>query len=317
MVKHRLKKIYINLLTALLLFVGRLVAGAAEPDTEERLREVIRQSGAEMVGLALHDLETGRRILINERVSIHAASTMKVPVMMEVFRRVGTGKLDLNNRVRITDRFSSIVDRSEYRLTPESDSDKEIYRQIGQEMTIRELVERMITISSNLATNILIDLVQPESVRILTNRLGARDIQVRRGVEDTKAFRAGLNNTTTAYDLLILLKAIADCPSRQLSGCSAMIDILAAQKFNDALPAGLPPGTRVAHKTGEITRHHHDAAIVFPGPGTGRARQPRRPYILIVLTRGIEERERSSRLIAELASIVHQHVTGDRSPSRL
>jgi beta-lactamase class A len=293
----------------LVLILGRTLAGAAEPETTLKLREAIGRSGAEMVGLAVHDLETGRRILINERATIHAASTMKVPVMMEVFRRVGAGELRLDQRILVKDRFSSIVDGSEYRLTPDSDSDREIYQQVGRTLTIRELVERMITISSNLATNILIDLVQPASVRTLTARLGARDIQVRRGVEDSKAFQAGLNNTTTAFDLLILLKALVDCPPRRLSGCAEMIEILAAQKFNDAIPAGLPPGTRVAHKTGEITRHNHDAAIIYPrNPSApNRPNAPaRRPYIMVVLTRGLSEPEKSSRLIAELTSIVHQ-----------
>lgn len=290
------------LFAGLVLFTAFQRAQAAEPETVERLREVIRQSGAEVVGLAVEDLETGRRILIDERLNLHAASTMKVPVMMEIFRRAGRGEISLNDRIRVKDRFSSIVDGSEYRLTAESDSDQEIYQQIGKEMTVRQLVERMITISSNLATNILIDLVRPESIRSLTRSLGALDIQVRRGVEDSKAFQAGLNNTTTALDLMILLKALADCPTSQLKGCSEMIDILAAQKFNNGIPAGLPPGIRIAHKTGEITRHNHDAAIVYPAPVSGRSRKP---YVIVVLTKGITDEKRSSRLIAELAAIVH------------
>jgi len=285
---------------------------AAEPTTEQRLLDVIRQSrqsGDEMVAVALHDLRTGRRILINERVTIHAASTMKIPVMMEVFELVARGRIRLTDSIVVTNRFASIVDGSAYQLSAETDSDQEIYRLIGQPMSVLELVERMITISSNLATNILIDRVGPANVRLLTRRLGALDIQVRRGVEDSKAFQAGLNNTTTAFDLMLLLTAIADGRQLPRVETSQMVDILAAQKFNDAIPAGLPAGTIVAHKTGEITRHNHDAAIVYP---LGRATSPRRsdkPYVLVVLTRGIADRAVSSRLIASLAAIIHQDLT--------
>lgn len=275
-------------------------------EVEVRLREVIRQSGAELVGLAVHDLETGRQILIDERISIHAASTMKVPVMMEVFRLVAAGQLRLSDRLPVTDRFSSIVDGSEYRLTPDADSDQEIYRQIGRRLSVRDLVDRMITRSSNLATNILIQRVQPARVGQLMRQLGANDIQVRRGVEDSKAFQAGLNNTTTAYDLMLLLRAIASAQYIPRRWCAQMISILAAQQFNEGIPAGLPPGTRVAHKTGEITRHNHDAAIIFVKvPPGGR---PRPPYVLVILTRGLAERTRSDRLIADLTAIVHQEI---------
>ncbi|MFM8395320.1 MAG: serine hydrolase [Acidobacteriota bacterium] len=296
--------IKLKILLALLLMP--IVARAAEPGTVGKLREVIGRSGAAEVGLAFHDLETGRRLLINERRSFHAASTMKLPVMMEVFRRARAGEFSLTDKIPVKDRFQSIVDGSEYQLSADSDSDREIYQRVGTLMTIRELVERMITMSSNLATNILIEHVRPENVRQLTRELGARDIQVRRGVEDTKAFQAGLNNTTTAFDLMLLLQTLADCRDPRVRDCAEMIDILAAQQFNDAIPAGLPPGTRVAHKTGEITRHQHDAAIVYPQSARGRNGRSRRPYILVILTRGIADQAQSSRLIAELTSIIHK-----------
>ena len=260
--------------------------------------EMIRESGAEVVGVAVHDLQTGKQLLIDERVSVHAASTMKVPVMMEIFRLASAGKLRLDDRMAVENRFTSIVDGSEYRLREEDDSDSEVYRRIGQGMTIIELVDRMITWSSNLATNLLIEKARPARVNELMRRLGARDIQVRRGVEDTKAFQAGLNNTTTAYDLMLVFRAIAEAKLADRAGCEKMIEILAAQHFNQGIPAGLPAGIRVAHKTGEITRHNHDAGIVYP-PG-------RRPYVVVVLTRGIAERERSDRLIADISRLVYQ-----------
>jgi beta-lactamase class A len=151
----------------------------------------------------------------------------------------------------------------------------------------------MITWSSNLATNLLIEKVKAENVNALMRELGAGDIQVLRGVEDSKAFQAGKNNTTTAYDLMLLLRLIADNKFLNKRACEKMVEILSAQRFNDGIPAGLPAAARVAHKTGDITNHNHDAGIVYlPG---------RKPYVIVVLTKGIAERRRSSRLIANIS----------------
>lgn len=304
-------RMLVNALSILLLLVAGMVTGeSAEPSTEKKLRDVIQQSqqqtGAETVAVAFLDLRTGQRILINERARLHAASTMKIPVMMEVFRLAGRGELSLTEPVTVINHFSSIFDGTPFSLTPGSDSDQEIYQQVGRQMTVLQLVERMITISSNLATNILIERVRPENVRKLTRRLGARDIDVRRGVEDNKAFQAGLNNTTTALDLMLLLADIARWRKLPKVDYDLMIEILAKQKYNDAIPAGLPPGLVVAHKTGEITRHHHDAAIVYQGGWSANSGNLQNPYILVILTRGVVDRTVSSQLIAKLASIIHQ-----------
>lgn len=254
-------------------------------------------AGAEKVGVALYDLETRQSFLLNEQESFHAASTMKLPVMMEVFRRAQAKKLNLAEPLEVKNRFFSIVDGSEYRLRREDDSDEEPYNRLGQRMSILELTQHMIQWSSNLATNLLIEKVTAEKVTELAHGLGATNTQVKRGVEDGKAFRAGINNTTTAYDLMVLLRALAERKFANGRACEQMIDILAGQHFNDGIPAGLPRGTRVAHKTGSITKHSHDAAIVY-APG-------RKPYVLVVLTRGIEKEKDSDKLIASISQAVY------------
>jgi beta-lactamase class A len=160
----------------------------------------------------------------------------------------------------------------------------------------------MITRSSNLATNTLIELVGGTSVTQRMRELGAARIQVRRGVEDAKAFDHGLNNTTTARDLAIILRAIEEGRAGTADATRQMREILLAQEFNEKIPAGVPTGVRVAHKTGEITSHSHDAAIVYP-PNT-------RPYVLVVLTRGIPDGARASRLIADISRLVYEHHSG-------
>jgi beta-lactamase class A len=293
-----------NCLLILLVVVLTFAAAKAQPakgglaDAKPEIEKLIAGSQAEVVGVAVYDSQTKQTLFINERLSLHAASTMKVPVMMEIFRLADKKKLGLGEPIEIRNKFYSIVDGSEYRLSRNSDSDLEIYNRIGQTMTVIELVDRMITWSSNLATNLLIDRVKAENVNALMRELGANDFQVLRGVEDSKAFEAGKNNTATAYDLMLLLRSIAENKFTNKRACEKMVEILSAQRFNDGIPAGLPAAARVAHKTGDITGHNHDAAIVYlPG---------RKPYVLVVLTKGIAEHKRSSRLIADISRAVYQ-----------
>jgi beta-lactamase class A len=132
-------------------------------------------------------------------------------------------------------------------------------------------------------------------------RLGAVRMQVLRGVEDGKAFDRGLNNTTTARDLAVVLRAIENGVAAPAAATLEMREILLAQEFNERIPAGLPPGVKVAHKTGEITSHSHDAGVIYP-PG-------RAPYVLVVLTRGIRDDKVSSKLIADLSAMIYAHST--------
>ncbi|MEA2766635.1 MAG: beta-lactamase class, partial [Gemmatimonadaceae bacterium] len=203
----------------------------------------------------------------------------------------------MDQQLMIVNQFASIVDGSPYTLDPHSDSDTTLYQHIGARVRVDTLLRLMITRSSNLATNTLIALVGAADVNRTMRSLGAQRIQVVRGVEDGKAFDKGLINTTTARDLATILRAIEEGRAASTVATVEMREILLAQEFNEKIPAGLPPGTRIAHKTGEITAHSHDAAIVYP-PG-------RRPYLLVVLTRGIQDGTRSSKLIADISSIVY------------
>ena len=286
---------------AVFLLVALAVSVLAQSKLDQakaQIEKVIAASGAEVVGVAVYDLQSKQTLFINEKVSLHAASTMKLPVMMEIFRLVEDKKLRLTDPIEVKNKFFSIVDGSEYRLNKTDDSDEEVYNRIGQKMTVLELVDHMITWSSNLATNLLIERVGPENVMKLMAELGANDIRVLRGVEDSKAFRAGKNNMTTAYDLMVLLRAIAENKFKSKRACEKMVEILSAQHFNDGIPAGLPTATKVAHKTGEITKHKHDAGIVYPLDG--------KPYVIVVLTKGIESDKQSGKLIAEISRLVYQ-----------
>jgi beta-lactamase class A len=222
---------------------------------------------------------------------------MKVPVLIALAQRSDRGLLRLDDGMPLGNQFASIVDGSPYTLNKADDSDDSVYAHVGQRVPIRWLATRMITHSSNLATNTLLTVVNADSVTALTRTLGSTRMLVRRGVEDTPAFRAGLNNVTTANDLAALLVAIANDRAASPASCAWMRDVLFAQAFNSAIPAGLPRGTRIAHKTGDITRVEHDAALVYPERGA--------PYVLVVLTSGVDDQAAARTLIADIARIVH------------
>jgi beta-lactamase class A len=233
----------------------------------------------------------------------HAASTMKVPVMIELFHQVREGKLKLDDPLTIKNEFHSLVDGSIYSLDAADDSEADLYKAIGQTRTLGQLCELMITVSSNFATNLLIEKLGVDNIRATVTSLHADGMNMRRGVEDNKAYEKGMNNTTTARGLFILLEAIAKGKAVDPDSSRQMVEILARQKFNDAIPAGLPPGTRIAHKTGDITKIHHDAAIVY-GP---------RPFVLVILVRGMAEMKDSAALMADIARRIYQSLEQNTS----
>jgi beta-lactamase class A len=264
---------------------------------------VAAQPGAE-VAVWYQDFATGDTLGVNADVSFHAASTMKVPVMIELFRRVDAGSASLTQTIPLANTFRSIVDGSPYRLTASEDSDTLLYRKVDSPVSLRELNERMITMSSNLATNVLIEQLDARTVTATAHALGATGMQVLRGVEDGKAFERGMNNTTTARALGVLLDAIEHGRAASRVACDSMRAVLLRQTETGEIPAGLPPGTRVAHKTGWITATLHDAAIVYP---------PKRdPYVLVVLTRKIPAEKDAQRLIAAVSRAVWESATASR-----
>jgi beta-lactamase class A len=289
---------------AVLAAAGLMLPGAA-PATKtveqqkmaaarEALDKRIAASGAE-VAIAFRTLDGKEELWLRADESFHAASTMKVGVMIELYRQVKQGKLKLDDALPVRNEFSSAVDGSPFQVEAESDSDPDVYKRIGATMTLRELCEHMITRSSNLAANLLIVKLGVENIRKTMREAGAGGLDIKRPLEDGKAFAKGINNTTTARALSVLLSGIAKEKMVSRAASREMLEILKRQTFNEAIPAGLPPGTVVAHKTGEITRIHHDAAIVFAP----------RSFVLVLLVRGIEDRDKSSALMSDLTRILY------------
>jgi len=280
-------------------------AGGVPAASPSSLRTAIERRLAPETGtvaVAVIDLGRGDTVFRNADLRYHAASTMKVPVLIQLARDVDSGRTAWDDSVPIRNSFVSIVDGSPFTLDPGDDSDSSLYVLEGRRIPQRRLAELMIERSSNLATNLLIARLDPVRVNATAHQLGADSIQVRRGVEDDKAYARGLNNTTTARDLATLLAAIQQRRAASPAATTEILRMLLGQEFNEGIPAGLPRGVRVAHKTGSITALLHDAAIVYPA---GRA-----PYVLVVLTRGYKDEAEAARLIADISRIVYRHLTG-------
>jgi beta-lactamase class A len=279
-------------------------AGLPRQSLEASVRAIIAASGAE-VAVAYRTLDGRSQLLIDADTPFHAASTMKVPVMIELFRQAHSGALSLDAPLPIINDFHSIVDGSRYALSETDDADKDVVAAMGRTLTLRQLCEAMITISSNFAANLLIEKLGVENIRRTVTSLGADGMHVLRGVEDQKAFDAGLNNTTTAGALLVLLTRIAQGTAVDTESDAEMVRVLARQKVSaDAIPAGVPAGIVVAHKLGNVTRIHHDAAIVLAP----------RPYVLVILVRGIDQLDKSAALMARVSKAVYDSLATAMAP---
>lgn len=294
----------VSILSFFLFFFG-VTAVPATPvhDTAGLRREIMGVLATQPQGefaIAFKDLSTGQEFFLNEHESFHAASTMKTPVLVEAFRQVAEHKLSLTGPVLIHTDFLSIVDSSRFTLDSASDSEKDLYFQVGKRLPLQELLYRMITQSSNLATNLVIELVGARNVMATLRGIGAHDIQVLRGVEDNKAFQKGLNNTTTAYDLMLLFDRIATGTIVDAASCKAMIRILLDQHFTEKIAGHLPPEVKVASKSGWIDGVSHDSGIIFLPDG--------RKYVLVLLSRGITDANAAAETEATVSRIIYDHM---------
>lgn len=253
--------------------------------------------------VAFKNLQTGETLFIHEHEIFHAASTMKTPVMIEVFNQVHQGKFALNDSLILKNEFKSIVDSSAFALSSADDSEQELYKHLGSKRTVDQLVYDMIISSSNLATNMIIELVDAKEVTETLKSLGIYNTKVLRGVEDSKAYEKGMNNVTTAYDLMVLFEGIAQRQFITAAFCERMENILLDQKFNEIIPALLPADVKVAHKTGNITGVRHDSGIVILPDGN--------KYVLVLLSKELEDEDAGINAMAEVSRKIYEHVAAE------
>lgn len=280
------------------------VFGCKEARQIDKLQSDIEQQIQAIEGdiaVAFIDLSNEENsILINVDEEFHAASTMKVPVMIELYKQQNQGLINLSDSIVLVNEFKSIVDGSPYKMDIGDDSDDVIYSKIGTKQTLYDLMVPMITVSSNLATNVLIGIVDAKKTTQTMRDLGAKKINVLRGVEDIKAYEQGLSNSTTARDLMVIMKAIANSKAGTKADCEAMLSILKDQQWNDMIPKYLPDNVEVAHKTGSITGVHHDAAIVYPPNG--------KDYVLVLLSKNLKDFDEGTDKLAKISERIFSYM---------
>ena len=263
---------------------------------------IARDASAEAVAVAYHDYETRTEWSYNGDAWFHAASTMKVPVLIAVYAAMAEGRLSSESRVHVRNRFLSVADGQPYRIEASRDANSQVHMRVGRTMRVRDLARHMIVTSSNLATNLLVELVGLQEIRRILHDLGVEEgIQIHRGVEDERAYEQGISNRVTARGLLHALRLIEEREALPMEASEDMLEILHAQEFNSGIPAGLPQVARVAHKTGEISTVAHDAGLVYL--------PDRQPYVLVVLTSWERDRGGRHETIARISEAVHEELT--------
>lgn len=249
--------------------------------------------------VAYKDLSTGEKICINEKECFHAASTMKTPVMTEVFKQAFEHKFSLDDSILVHNKFRSIADNSFFSVDSADDSEKGLYTLIGSKVPLSDILSRMITKSSNLSTNLIIEKIGAENVNRTMRSIGAKDIGVLRGVEDIKAYEKEMNNTVSAADLMLLFKKMAEGELVSPDASQRMIDILTNQHFKNIIGGKLPPDVQVASKSGSITGVCHDSGIVFLPDG--------KKYVLVLLSSGIKDEKTSSQLLSSASKLIYDY----------
>ena len=274
---------------------------ASEVSLYRSVMKIRGDHALENLGISFYDAETTIQWSYNADTYFHAASTMKLAVLLGVFRQIDRGELQLDAQVHVRNRFTSIVNQEPFMLDLGRDADPDVYGHLGKTLSVRELAYWMITKSSNLATNLLVDVVGIATIQQSLDELEIDGIKVLRGVEDQAAFNAGLNNEVTANGLLKLLRLIADGKAYSKHACDEMLKIMMDQQYRSGIPAGLPKAARVAHKTGNISTVHHDAGIVYL--------ENRKPYVLVILTQFSSDQGRGS-AVADVSRDIFNTLAG-------
>jgi beta-lactamase class A len=277
---------------------------ASPHELEARFAELQAKSRASAMAVSISDLETGMEFHYHADRWFHAASTIKVAILLGVFGAIFRGELLPQSRVHVRNRFLSALDGTPYRVRIDRDASPDVHRNVGKTLRVSELVDAMITTSSNLSTNLLLDLVGLDVLQRTIEGFGLEGIDLRRGVEDERAFEQGINNRVTSRGLACLLQLIGEERAFSPTLSRQMRDVLLGQQFRGGIPAGLPSDARVAHKTGEISTIAHDAGLVYlPG---------RRPYALVVLTEWEPNIGGRSATIAAASFLAFTALVGDR-----
>jgi beta-lactamase class A len=238
------------------------------------------------IGIFVEDLATGYTSGVNDTASLPAASTIKIPVMVEVFRQMADGTIDLNSKMHLLarDRDWGSGDLSGGRL--------------GETKTVEQLLWLMINDSDNTATNMLIRRVGRQHVNTTMSGLGLRSTRLddyirSEGSQIRYALRSSARDMVKLLDLMARSHLVDEWSSRE------MLAILTGQTHNSLLPQPLPRETKIAHKTGSLHDTLNDVGIVYRGD---------EPYIIAVMTTQLQSLSVGRHFIRKVSRIAYDEL---------
>ncbi len=201
----------------------------------------------------------------------HAASTMKLAVLVAAWRAEAADPGWMARRVRVHDGFASAAAGHRFEVVRAEDSDDAVWEALGRDVPLRWLVGRMVVASSNLATDLVLEVLGLGPARRVLADAGCRVSTLDRPVDDVPAARAGLGFVTSAADLAALLGGLASGRLLPPAGTAQALADLGRSERTEDVVRGLPPGTPVAHKNGwdvvDGLTVRHSVALVRPAGG--------------------------------------------------
>lgn len=246
----------------------------------------------------------GRAAFAHDAALLHySASTMKLPVAIAMMRAVEDSRLALDQPVTVHEDFASAYEGERFAVHRDDDDAPATWDHLGKQVPLRWLAEQMITLSSNLSTNLVLELTGVVAAdQALADALGDVDGErsvLRRGIDDRPAQLHRISNLMGAGDFAAVLIAVGNDTAASPSSCAYLRDLLAANGWNDQIPAGLPSGVRVEHKNGWDVSIRHDAGIVRPADAE--------PFVLSVFTTSELDDDAAQQWIADVAAVAWEH----------
>ena len=288
-------------------FLGLIVpsiAFADDPTLEARLRPLI-EAHEGRVAVAVENLATGESFAYHADEPMPTASLIKFPVMVEAYRRADRGELDLGKAITL-----KVDDK-----VPGSGILTEHFS-AGASFPVRDAIRLMIAFSDNTATNLVLDEIGIASTAETMEAMGYPNTKIHSKVyrRDTSVFpdrseQFGLGSTTASE----MVRLLAELQAESLVSAEASREMrkhLEACDDKDKFPRFLPPGTKIAFKTGSVDAARTAAGIIETPAG---------PVALCVMTAENQDRRwvadnAGNRLCAEVAREVFDHFSRADGP---
>jgi beta-lactamase class A len=255
---------------------------------KETLERKIRQRAARLegiMGIAVKSLDGAFEFFAHEHEVFHAASIIKIPILIELYRQIEEQIVAIDRKVVLADEHKVAGAGVLHEL------------HAGLVLTIKDLAILMIVVSDNTASNMLIDIVGQENVNCLLRELGMKNSALRKKFMIELADRS-IINFISPYDAMMLLEKLYEGEILSRPATAEVLDILSRQQYREKIPLLLPEDLQIANKTGEVTGVRHDVGIVF---------LENHPYVVSLMTKDVVDPLEADRAIAEISKKIYDY----------